>query len=161
MEEDSVASDTLAGVKVLVAEDQPQMLEIIERALSEHGASVVAVGGGAEALALLTAPSGSAFDVLVSDIGMPQVDGYALIRAVRSELMLSPAQLPAVAVTAFARPEDRTRLVEAGFQAHLSKPYQVVQLVSTVRTLARARRGGVSRRPPAPLPERAASSPRP
>ena len=141
-EEESVASDALAGLRVLAVEDQPQMLEIVRRTLEEHGAHVTAVGSGIEALEQLRAGGCSRFDILVSDIGMPQVDGYALIQTVRTQLALSETELPAVAVTAFARPEDRTRLTQAGFQAHLTKPYQVVQLVATVRRLAR--RGGVN-----------------
>jgi CheY-like chemotaxis protein len=131
----ALPADALAGVRILVVEDQPHMLDIVRRVLEEVGAQVIAVESGIEALGLLRSNSRPPFDVLVSDIGMPHLDGYALIRAVRHELGLSAAVLPAVAVTAFARPEDKTRLLAAGFQAHLCKPYQVAQLVSTVREL--------------------------
>jgi CheY-like chemotaxis protein len=78
----------------------------------------------------------SHLDVLVSDIGMPGIDGYELIRRVRA---LDPEQggmIPAIAVTAFARPEDRMRALRAGYQAHLSKPVDVAELIATVRTLS-------------------------
>ena len=74
-------------------------------------------------------------DVLVCDIGMPIMDGYQLLHAVRTELRLAPDMLPAVAVTAYARDEDRKRSLAAGFQAHLTKPYQVTQLVAILRAL--------------------------
>ncbi len=133
----ALPTDALSGVRILVVEDQPQMLDIERRVLEEVGAQVIAVISGSEALERLRTGAERPFDVLVSDIGMPHLDGYALIRTVRQELGLPPEVLPAVAVTAFARPEDKARLLAAGFQAHLSKPYQVAQLVSTVRDLAR------------------------
>ena len=76
--------------------------------------------------------------MLVSDIGMPHMDGYELIRRVRHELRLPASRLPAVAITAYARDEDRDRALQAGFQAHLVKPYQVTQLISILRNLPRA-----------------------
>jgi CheY-like chemotaxis protein len=75
------------------------------------------------------------FDALVSDIGMPNLDGYELIRRVRAELGLPPERLPGVALTAYAREEDRARALEAGFQAHITKPYQIGQLVATLQHL--------------------------
>lgn len=73
-------------------------------------------------------------DVLVSDIGMPHQDGYALIQQVRSTL--PAAQIPAVAVTAFARQEDRLQALSAGFQMHVAKPIEPTRLVSIVKNLA-------------------------
>ncbi|HEX4377432.1 MAG TPA: ATP-binding protein [Steroidobacteraceae bacterium] len=130
----------LAGIRVLAVEDQPQMLELVRRTLEEYGAETRAVGSGHEALDLLrdTGCDAQHFDVLLSDIGMPKLDGFGLLRAVRNELAIDAASLPAIAVTAFARPEDRRRLLAAGFQAHLTKPYQIVQLVSAIRRLAAA-----------------------
>jgi signal transduction histidine kinase/ActR/RegA family two-component response regulator len=129
--------DSLCGIRVLAVEDQPQMLDIVRRVLEEYGADVAAVGSGQEALELLRAPADKGFDVLVSDIGMPKLDGYALLRTVRTDLSIDSQTLPAIAVTAFARPEDRQRLLAGGFQAHLTKPYQVAQLVSAVQQLAK------------------------
>ena len=138
-EEENIPADALSGLRILAVEDQPQMLEVVQRMLEEHGATVVGVGSGIEALERLS-HGDPPFDVLVSDIGMPQLDGYALLRAVRSQLGFPAEQLPAIAVTAYARAEDRARLTAAGFQAQLTKPYQVVQLVSIVRKLARGAR---------------------
>jgi len=129
--------DSLSGIRVLAVEDQPQMLDIVRRVLEEYGADVAAVGSGQEALELLRARADKGFDVLVSDIGMPKLDGYALLRTVRTDLSIDSHTLPAIAITAFARPEDRQRLLAGGFQAHLTKPYQVAQLVCAVQQLAR------------------------
>jgi signal transduction histidine kinase/ActR/RegA family two-component response regulator len=128
---------TLAGVHVLAVEDQPQMLELVRRTLEEYGAITRAVASGNEALEVLRDPASEHFDVLVSDIGMPKLDGFALLRAVRNDLAINAETLPAIAVTAFARPEDRRRTLAAGFQVHLTKPYQIVQLVAAIRRLAR------------------------
>jgi signal transduction histidine kinase/ActR/RegA family two-component response regulator len=136
-DEPPLPSDVLAGIRVLTVEDQPDMLEVVRRMLEEYGAQVVAVESGSEALKRLGSQPHQTFDVLVSDIGMPKIDGYALLRAIRNDLQIPGHQLPAIAVTAFARPEDRHRLLAAGFQAHLTKPYQVAQLVSIVRNVAR------------------------
>ena len=104
--------------------------------LSPHafaGARVTAVGSAAEAIAELKRwlP-----DVLVSDIGMPHEDGYSLMRKVRAMLADQPSLLPAIALTAYARSEDRTRAMLAGFQSHVAKPVEVDELLIVVATLA-------------------------
>jgi CheY-like chemotaxis protein len=73
--------------------------------------------------------------IIISDLGLPELDGYQLIRAVRTQLGLSARELPAVALTAFAREQDRVRSTVHGYQAHLTKPYQVSQLIAAVRSL--------------------------
>jgi signal transduction histidine kinase/ActR/RegA family two-component response regulator len=127
----------LEGLRVLAVEDQPDMLESLRRMLEDQGAVVVPVTSGRMALDLLR-DRPQDFDVLVSDIGMPQMDGYELIRKVRGELGLAPTQIPAVAITAYARDEDRARALRAGFQAHLIKPYQVAQLIKLLHGLRMA-----------------------
>ena len=102
--------------------------------LEERGARVTAVESGAAALDLLRAAP-EEFDALVSDIGMPRMDGYELIRRVRGELGLGPQRLAAVAITAYARDEDRARALLAGYQAHIVKPYQAGQLVTLINEL--------------------------
>ena len=124
----------LEGLRVLAVEDQRDMLEFLRRLLEEQGAEVITASSGAAALKLLRSVE-SHVDVLVCDIGMPIMDGYQLLHAVRTELKLAPDMLPAVAVTAYARDEDRKRTLAAGFQAHLTKPYQVTQLVAILRAL--------------------------
>jgi PAS domain S-box-containing protein len=143
----------LSGLRVLAVEDEPSMRAYIARVLEEYGAQVVAVesaAGAVEQLRVVTAGASAAggaepqaprggFDLLVSDIGLPGTDGYALMRLVRESLGLGPERLGALALTAFAREVDRMRCLEAGYQAHLSKPYQVAQLVGVLRQLAAAR----------------------
>ncbi len=73
------------------------------------------------------------FDLMLTDIGMPGMDGYGLIRTVRENMGLDATALPAVAVTALARDDDRQRALASGFQEHLAKPYSVAQLVTAVR----------------------------
>lgn len=124
----------LAGVKVLAVDDDPDAIEIIRRVLETAGARVVVAHSAPDALQVLTEASP---DVLLADIGMPEMDGYALMRRVRD---LGPAlgrPLPAAALTAFARPDDRVRAEQAGFQAHLAKPLRPDDVVALVTRLAR------------------------
>ena len=127
----------LAGLRVLAVEDQPIMREYLEQALKEHGAEVLTASCADAALKILK-ESGSSIDMLVSDIGMPELDGHQFIRIVRQTLRISADMLPALALTAFAREEDQARSILHGYQAHLSKPYQIQELVSTVRELVAA-----------------------
>src|SRR6185369_4255378 len=103
----------LAGVRVLVVEDEEDTRELLVRAMERSGAEVAAVASVAEALALLEGPLP---DVLVSDIGMPGEDGYSLIRKLRSRGPERGGNLPAAALTAYARSEDRFQALQAGFQ---------------------------------------------
>ena len=131
---DRQLSQRLDGKRVLVVEDQRDMLESLRHMLEDQGAHVTAVASGAAALDLLRAAP-QEFDVLVSDIGMPHMDGYEFIRRVRGELNLGPQRLAAVAITAYARDEDRARALLAGYQAHIVKPYQVGQLLAMINEL--------------------------
>ncbi|MDQ2640171.1 MAG: ATP-binding protein [Pseudomonadota bacterium] len=132
---------SLEGVRVLAVEDQAEMRELLKRILEEHGARVTVADSAAVALTRLREGlSGEPFDVLVSDIGLPGLDGNQLIRVVRQELGLDADLLPAVAVTAYARQEDRQRALDAGFQEHLTKPYSSNGLVTLVHRLAMARK---------------------
>jgi CheY-like chemotaxis protein len=123
---------SLTGVRVLVVEDDADARTLVRRVLADSGATVVATTSAAEALAALESFTP---DVLVSDIGMPEQDGYELIRRVR---MLGGAagRVQAVALTAFARMEDRTQAMLAGYQMHLAKPVDPRELAITVASLA-------------------------
>jgi PAS domain S-box-containing protein len=121
----------LTGVRVLVVDDEADARELVRRILTGVGASVTTVPSAMTAL-----PAVASADVLVSDIGMPDVDGYELLRRVRAMAPDAGGRVPAVALTAFARSEDRTRTMLAGYQVHLSKPFTPAELVATVASAA-------------------------
>lgn len=134
--EDSPASApalALAGLRVLAVDDDPDTLDVVSELLTLRGAYVVMAPSAAAALEALRQFEP---DVLVSDIGMPDRDGYDLIRDIRG-LGRSPDELPAVAVTAFTSAEDRRRALAAGFQVHLSKPVDPAELTAVVARLGR------------------------
>jgi signal transduction histidine kinase len=130
---DLAAVPTLSGVRVLLVDDEADAREVLSTMLQQAGAIVLSVPNAADALALLDR---EAFDVLVSDIGMPGEDGYALIRSVRQRAIDSGGRIPAAALTAYARTEDRLRALAAGFQIHVPKPVQPEELVTVVASLA-------------------------
>jgi CheY-like chemotaxis protein len=127
-----LAAAGLSGVTVLVVEDEPDARELAQRILEEHGASVVAAESGPEALAVLAERTP---DVLVSDISMPGMDGYELVHRLRAHRDTQKRAVPAVALTAFARSEDRLRAQAAGFQAHVTKPIEPAVLIAAVGML--------------------------
>jgi PAS domain S-box-containing protein len=118
----------LAGLRVLVVDDDADACELARRILGDEGAEITTAGSAAEALSVLTTGT---FDVLISDLGMPQEDGFSLIRAVRRVF----PDLPAIALTAFARAEDRTRAIEAGFDEYAAKPVDPRRLTALVAHL--------------------------
>lgn len=134
-----VEANALAGLRLLAVEDQPDMLEYLRRLLEEQGAEVVMAGSATDALALLDDGGHERFDALLTDIGMPGMDGYGLIRTLRENMGLDAGAMPAIAVTALARADDRNRAMASGFQEHLAKPYSVAQLVSAVRAARKHR----------------------
>ncbi len=121
----------LQGVRVLIVDDEADTLELTRRVLGSHRALVLTASSVDAALNVL---SGFQADVLISDLAMPGRDGYELIRSVRESI--GPDQLPAAALTAFARPEDAVRAHDAGFQIHLAKPVEPEELVRVVAHLA-------------------------
>jgi CheY-like chemotaxis protein/two-component sensor histidine kinase len=123
----------LTGVKVLVVDDDEDTSELVRRILEEHQADVVTVESTSEALQAIERFRP---DVLLSDIGMPGQDGYQLIRRLRALAPDEGGRTPAAAVTAFATPEDRSRALSAGYQAHLAKPIEVERLLRVVWNLA-------------------------
>jgi signal transduction histidine kinase/ActR/RegA family two-component response regulator len=127
------AQTDLTGIKVLVVDDEADARALIERVLTEGNARVITAASVEEALRVLAE---HVPDILISDIGMPGEDGYTLIRRLRSGN--DPvALIPAIALTAYARHEDRLRAGEAGFQLHLSKPLEATELVAAIRALAK------------------------
>jgi PAS domain S-box-containing protein len=129
------ARATLAGLNLLIVDDEPDALELFRRMLSESGAAVTCASSADEAMDRIKRERPN---VLVSDIGMPGHDGYWLIERVRRLEQDAGAkeQMPAVALTAFAGPQDRLRAIQAGFQVHLPKPVQGEDLVRVVASAA-------------------------
>jgi signal transduction histidine kinase/ActR/RegA family two-component response regulator len=123
----------LSGLKVLVVDDQLDARDLVARVLSECHAEVFTAAGAEEALSLVERERP---DVLVSDIGMPDVDGFELLRRVRALGEARGGRVPAVALTAFARSEDRTRALHEGFRVHLSKPVEPSELIACVASVA-------------------------
>lgn len=128
----------LNGVRVLAIDDEPDARELMRRLLGDYGAHVTTAPNADEAIKLL---SREPFDVLLADIGMPHRDGYDLIRQVREGDMQHNSRIPAAAVTAFARTEDRTRALLSGYQGFVSKPFEPSELVAVVASLSTAYRG--------------------
>ena len=125
----------LTGMTVLVVDDEPDARDLIKRILSDCNAVVRTAHNAQAAIeSLRTAPP----DLLISDLGMPGTDGFALLAAVRALPAASGGAVPAVALTAFARSEDRLRALEAGFSAHISKPVEPSQLIATVASMKAA-----------------------
>ncbi|HEU5323713.1 MAG TPA: response regulator, partial [Methylomirabilota bacterium] len=127
------ALPSLEGLHVLVVDDEADARELIRLILEGRGALVTAVASTQAALAALARARA---DVLVSDIGLPGDDGYALIRQVRALPPDAGGATPAVALTAYARTEDRTRALLAGFETHVAKPVEPAELVMVVARLA-------------------------
>jgi CheY-like chemotaxis protein/two-component sensor histidine kinase len=119
----------LAGARVLVIDDEPDARQILRRLISGNGGTAELAASAQEAEALI--PSFNP-DVIVSDIGMPGADGYTFMRDMRRKGVTTPA----VALTAFARAEDRIRAIQAGFQFHLSKPIDPAELMTVVASLS-------------------------
>jgi PAS domain S-box-containing protein len=124
----------LSGLRVLVVDDDLDTLELIATALTSRQANVTAVSSTVDALIAIKA---NRPDVLVSDIAMPGEDGYALIQKVRSLDHDEEQMIPAVAITAYAKDEDRERALSSGFQVYLPKPVELTELVSVVARAAR------------------------
>jgi PAS domain S-box-containing protein len=123
---------SLRGLTILVVEDDQDTRDLIQRLLEAHRAKVVVAASALEALDRLVAERP---DIVLSDIGLPDVDGYELIRRIRRPASQF-STIPAIALTAFARFEDRTRALGAGFNAHVAKPVEPAELVITVGSFA-------------------------
>jgi CheY-like chemotaxis protein len=129
------ASAPLNGLTVLIVEDDVDARGFVSRVLIDAGAQVAEAGSADEALALLQASTPS---VLVSDIGMAEKDGYQLMRNVR-ESGYNAETLPAIALTALSRAQDRADAIKAGFQVHLTKPIAADRLTAAVAALGQRR----------------------
>jgi K+-sensing histidine kinase KdpD/ActR/RegA family two-component response regulator len=124
----------LDGVRVLVVDDESDSRDVMAQALGDCGALVTLAENARDALSILER---SEVDVLLADVAMPDEDGYALIRKVRASTAGRIATIPAAAVTAHARDDERRLALSAGFHLHLAKPFEIAQLTRTVRELVR------------------------
>jgi CheY-like chemotaxis protein len=127
----------LKDVHVLAVDDEPDALRLLQDVLHMAGARVSTATSAA--MALEAARDGHP-DVILADIGMPGTDGYELIRQIRMSSDPGVRNIPAAALTAFARSEDRTRALQSGFEMHLAKPVDPGELVASVATLVRRSR---------------------
>jgi signal transduction histidine kinase/CheY-like chemotaxis protein len=128
----------LSGVKVLLVDDAPDTLGVLEQILRYSGATVVSAASAGRALALLERERP---DVIVSDIGMPEMDGFELIRRIRRRI--DGGSVPAIALTAFTRQDDRVKALQAGFDDYLAKPVDAEALLEHVARIAQGRVDGV------------------
>ena len=122
----------LVNLRILVVEDDADALDLITLELTDHGAMVTGVETAAEALDLLDREH---FDLLISDIGLPETDGYKLIKQVRKQADKNGDSVPAIALTAYARTQDRIRAIAAGYNTHIAKPVETHELVTVVKCL--------------------------
>ncbi|HKY06184.1 MAG TPA: ATP-binding protein, partial [Blastocatellia bacterium] len=127
----------LDGLRLVLVEDEPDAREVVKIMLEQYGAAVTVAASATEGLQLLEQIQP---DVLISDIEMREEDGYSLIRRVRA-LEGGQGATPAIALTAHARAEDRLRALAAGFNAHVAKPVELVELTRVIASVARRRRG--------------------
>ena len=127
----------LGGVRVLAVDDDADALGLLVDVLHASGAEVATA---TSAIAALEAMKTFHPQVLVADIGMPEIDGFELIRRVRVSEDPAIRDVPAAALTAFARSEDRTKALQSGFEMHLSKPVDPGELVASVASLVRRHR---------------------
>jgi PAS domain S-box-containing protein len=125
--------ERLDDLRILVVDDEADTRAMLRFALTKCGAQVTTAGSVAEAFSLFTQ---SGADVLISDIGMPEEDGYELIRKVRELPEELGGDVPAVALTAYARAEDRLKVLRSGYQMHVAKPVELAELIAVVASLA-------------------------
>ena len=124
----------LRGLRILVVDDEEDARELLAAILLRCGVDVVAAGSAAEALAAI---KNRVPDVVISDLGMPEADGYSLVRDIRAMPAESGGRVPVVALTAYARAEDRTRALRAGFNMHVPKPVEPSELLAVISSVAR------------------------
>ena len=133
----------LSGLTVLLVDDAPDTLEVIEQILQQCGAATLAASSAAMALALLDR-QGACPDLIVSDIGMPDIDGFELMRRIRRRPHDAGGEIPAIALTALTRQDDYDRALQAGFDDYLAKPVDAGALVARIADMAARRRAGAA-----------------
>ena len=129
---------TLKGVSILLVEDERDGRDLVAAMLESYGATVRAVDSAEAALKILEDERVTPH-ILVSDVGMPGTDGLSLVRAIRASASAATRAIPAIAVTAYANPEDRVRAIIAGFQQHVPKPVDANVLAKAISNLVVSR----------------------
>jgi CheY-like chemotaxis protein len=130
--------ETLAGLRALIVDDEDDARELVKAVIARYGAEVVAARSAAEAFALMTtAPEQKRPHVMVTDLGMPDEDGYSLLRRLREWEQEHGLHTPAVALTAYGRSEDRMRALMAGFEMHVTKPVEPEELAVIVASVVK------------------------
>jgi CheY-like chemotaxis protein len=124
----------LDGLHILIVDDEADTRDMLEVVLAKCGARVTTATSAADALMQI---ADAQPDIIISDIGMPDEDGYRLIEQIRTLSLERGGMIPAVALTAYARPEDRVRALRAGFQMHVPKPVEPAEIIAVVANLAR------------------------
>jgi CheY-like chemotaxis protein len=135
--ERTVGAKTLHGVKILLVDDEADSRDFLTQVLRSAGAEVISATSCREAIDIF---AHSAPDVLLSDIGLPEEDGYSLIQEIRALPHDKGGRVPAAALTAYTRPEDATRALEAGFDLHVPKPIEPFEVIGVVADLAQLQR---------------------
>ncbi len=131
----------ISGSRILIVDDQESARLLLSDVLVSHGCEVTTMGNGKEAFTYLQQNVGPAVDLLISDIGLPDEDGYAMMRNIRAlEQQFSRVPVAAVALTAYARPEDRILALRSGFQMHLAKPVDPAELIVVIATLLKEKK---------------------
>jgi CheY-like chemotaxis protein len=128
-------SPRLDGLRILIVDDEADMRALLIYMLEVCGAAVMAAASADEAISTLTVSS-TPIDILISDIGMPDEDGYALLRRVRALKPENGGKIPAIALTAYSRTQDRRAALLAGFQSHVAKPVEPAELIAVIANLA-------------------------
>lgn len=126
--------ERLDDLRVMIVDDEPDTREMLKVGLEQCGANVILISSAAEALAFF---ENEAPEVLISDVGMPEMDGYELITKIRSLPKERTGRIPAIALTAYARTEDRLQALRAGYDMHVPKPVELAELVAVVASLVR------------------------
>ncbi|MFB2895504.1 response regulator [Aerosakkonemataceae cyanobacterium BLCC-F50] len=130
----SADSVNLAGLKVLVVDDDPDSRDLVAFLLEEYGMEVIVVASALEVLKTLASAQP---DILLCDIGMPDMDGYMLMRQIRSLPPEQGGQIPAIALTAYAGESNQKQALKAGFQWHLAKPVEPMDVISVIVELTK------------------------
>lgn len=132
-DETPIDLSSLQGLRILLVDDDLDTRALLNFILTEMGATVSEVASAQAALAILQK---ECFDLLISDIGLPDIDGYELLRQIRSLTTAAKAQIPAIAVTGFADEQTRLKILATGFQRALTKPMDIDQFMAIVVELA-------------------------